>query len=235
MALNFTTDARAQFKNDDLKRRLLECVNNEKSNFLNLAEDFYGQQQRSEESYLQFCKAVIATIDNVLTAGDWEDSLFLRNTVKPLKKIREEALELLQQISGDTSNVKNSEIPTLSEDTVALYISIFQNNGHNLPQWELQLQSITSHLLGRPVYQNEEDMQKAIRLKLAQTSEAYIVVAVKRSAIQSELYQPQRLDRNGNPLVTLTDSAVSPENILEFVHQGKRYHFLKGRLFKQSE
>lgn len=229
MGLGFSTDARANIHSDALKKQLLECINNEKENFLEIAKIFDQKEQRTKEDYLGLSQQVIKAIDQVLQAGDWEDSLFLRNTVKPLKKIRDAALELQEQARA-TSGEKKLTLRDLENDETLVYISIFQSEGHNIRKWELQLSSLRSHLLGRPVYEKEEDVQKVIRQKLIQISEAYVVVAIKQSDFQDFSYQEKRVDRSGNTLLTLKEKAVKPENIFKFIHQGKQYYFVKGKL-----
>ncbi len=162
MALGFSVDTRVNVKSDALKHQLLECVNNEKADFSEVAKVFYQKEHRTKEDYLAFSEEIVAAIDHVLQAGDWEDSLFLRNTVKPLKKIREATLQLQQQVNASSGEQKMS-LRDLDDDELLIYISIFQSEGHNIRKWELQLSSFQSHLLGRTVYENEEDVQKVIR------------------------------------------------------------------------
>ncbi len=233
MRLGFTANARVNVKSDALKHQLLECIASEKADFSEVANLFYQKGQRTREDYLAFTKEIVRAIDKVLKAGDWDDSLFLRNTVKPLKKIRDEAVALqkhAKMVAGETEIT----LRDLEEDETLVYISVFQSEGHNIKKWELQLSSLQSHLLGRPVYEQEEDVQKVIRQKLIQTSEAYVIVAIKKEGIQDFAYQAARVDRHGNTLLTLKEKAVKPENIFKFAHQGKRYYFVKNKLVLQS-
>lgn len=232
MSFRLSVNTKENVQSEDLKRRLLDCITSEKVNLTKLLEEFNSQSYPDDESYAQLCKVTLEIIDKVLKSGNWEDSLFLHNTVKPLKKLREEIQHLLQRIEGG-NELYDLDLPQLSEDSVKLYISIFQNDGHNMRKWELQLRSITSHLMGRPVYRNEEDVKSAIRLRFVQASEAYIVVGVKKALIQSNSHLPARQDRNGSELVALKPNAVTPENILEFVHMNKRYYFVKTKLVEQ--
>lgn len=219
--------------NDALKQHLLDSVKQQKANFMTIAKEFYQKGHRSREEYIQLTDAIIQAVDNVLNENSWDDSLFLRNTLKPLKEIREEAIRLKQEATMTVEEHKMS-LRGLTEDEMFAYISIFQSDGQNLRKWELQLNSIRSHLLGRPVYENEDDVQKVMRQKVIQTSEAYIVVAIKKEDVQNFAYQASRVDRLGNPLLTLKESAVKPENIFEFIHQGKRFFFKNGKLIPQE-
>lgn len=242
MSLGFSKSGISSAKNDELKRHLLACVDAEKVDLSQVAEKFYAQHttDTSEQKALDiseqktFCQAVIDSVDRVLEAGDWDSSLFLRNTAKPLKKLREQAEQLLKQIDHTQAPEAAYRQKALADDDVRLYISLFQANGGDLKQWALQLRSIRSHLLGRPVYENEEDVQKIVRQKTNRLSEAYVAVVVKKTAVLSEPFRAPRLDRNGNTLVTLKDGAVSVDNIVEFVHGGKQYQFVRGALHESG-
>ena len=217
---------------DALKQQLIDCLKQEKVDFIEIARDFYQQDRRTKKDYLELTDAIIAAVDHVLNTNDWEESLFLRNALKPLKKIRDSAITLKEEA---TMTVADQQITLrgLEDDEMLVYISIFQSEGHNLRKWALQLSSLRSYLLGRPIYEKEADVAKMIRQKLVQTSEAYVVVAVKNNEIQNFSYQAERIDRFGNPLLTLKDTAVKSDNIFEFVHQNQRYFFVNGKLIPQ--
>lgn len=227
MTLQLST-ANFDLKKEALKQRLIDCVGDEKKQFLQMADQFYQLKRRSEIDYRRLCEAIIASADHVLMADDWDSSLFLRNTLKSLKKIREQALQLREHLGG-SAEAKYTP-PTLSEGVVKLYISLYQSNGHDLKLWASQLASISSHMIGRPVYESEEEAIKAIRRKLSQTSEAYAVVSVDKSKIVGADQLRPRKDRLGNTLINLLPGAITDASILEFVHAGKRYYFCDQRL-----
>lgn len=229
MTLGFLAETQRNENNEALKQQLFDSVCHGKSQVSEIARTFYGKEQQTKEDYLAFSDAIVAEVDRVLEAGDWNDSLFLRNTVKPLEDIREEALNLQEQVRLSSGEQKLT-LRDLEDDEVLVYISVFQSEGHNIKRWELQLNSLRRHLLGRPVYENEEDVRKVIRQKLIQISEAYVAVAIKRSDIQNFAHQVKRVDRRGNTLLTLKESAVQPENIFKFVHQEEQYYFSDSKL-----
>ena len=53
---------------------------------------------------MQALEDMIAAFDRVIAAGDWDSSLFLRNTVKPLEDMREEARQLREQLMGNVTS-----------------------------------------------------------------------------------------------------------------------------------
>lgn len=224
MTLDFSPTARKHLKNEELKRHLIECVNEENSKFITIAENFNKLERRDDQHYLELCNAIIEAVDHILGSDKWDNSLFLRNTMRPLKKIRDHAIELRQGFDG-VVGAKKLIIPKVGENCVKLYVSLYQANGHDMKKWTDQLNSLGSYMIGRPVYQREEDIIQAMRKKLSQTSEAYIVVAVDKSKIISSMHGEQRKDKLGTRLVTLVPDAIDTGNILEFVYQSKRYYF----------
>lgn len=208
------------------KTDLLACVQQEKIDFTQLADTFYQQTHRSSESYVSLCEAVIKAVDRIEASGDWQQSAFLKNSFDSLKKCREQAQTLYMQLTG--KNLLQQDMKVLSANQTRCFISLYQSQGHDLKLWALQLMSIENHIVGRPIYRNEEDVQKVMRLKLSQTQEAYAVLAVENHKIIEQ--GKKRVDRIGNELLTLPAGSVKTENILEFVHVGRRYRLNKGVL-----
>lgn len=235
MRPSFTFSVQKDVKNERLKQLMVECIEKEKGHFTQLANDFYNRGDRNERHYLDLCNAIISAADGVLNASDWESSLFLRNTIKPLKSIRDHAVELREALGGDDLAAATHSTAPLAENCVRLYVSLYQSNGHDIKKWANQLDSIVRHMTGRPVYQDEEAVRKMVRAKCAQTSEAYVVVAVNQSKIISNANGKRRKDRFESVLIDLLPGALMRENILEFVHQNKRYYFHEGQLLLQNK
>jgi intracellular multiplication protein IcmQ len=227
-----TTDVQ-HFKNDEQKYQLMNCLSEEKERFKKLAESYYTPVGSNDENYYQMCEEIIKTVDRVVASCDCENSLFLRSTVKPLRQLRQQAI-LTLEAAGRV--VKDFQLPKIevNAETQLVYISLFQSKGLELSQWELQLRSITSHVIGRPAYAEEEQVKKVLRQKLQQHNEAYIVVAIPKIKINMHAHLPERRDHFGNVLLHLAANAVQVENIIEFVHQGVRYHFYKNKLIAQK-
>jgi len=222
---------RTQMKNDELKRNLLANLEKENESFSDVASAFYAQDPHDVDSCLDAVKAMLSSMDNVLNVGDIDSSLFLRNVVKPLRKIKQDAAELKQNLLEQKGVIDEDILEREITDTqTKLYVSLYQSEGHDLQKWAAQLSSIESYMMGRPIYQNEEDVQRIIRMKLGQVSEAYAVIAVNKQAIVKDNFGRGRKDRLGNEVVNVEMKTVAPDNIIEFVHTGKRYHFYKHKL-----
>ncbi len=220
--------------NSDLKQQLINYLKQETVDFKEIAERFYQQEYHSEEDYLALTDAIINATDRVLNADHWEDSLFLRNALKPIKQLREQAL-LVKKEATVTLSDPSVTLRPLADNEQLVYISLFQSEGHDLRKWAIQLSTLSHHVLSRPVYEKEEDVVAVIRKKLIQVSEAFVIVAVKKQEVQPIALHSERVDRLGNVLLTLKDTAVKTENIFEFVHQQQRYFFVNGQLVVNSE
>lgn len=217
-----------------IRKKLCEEVSREKMKFLELAQAFYDSSQRTEQQCLELAQSIIITVDNVLAAGDWGSSLFLKNMIKPLQELREHALQSKTELMCAQGLEEIPEYP-LKEHETKIYISLFQAEGHDLAKWEAQLRSIHAYMAGRPIYKNEEEVRKTIRQKLMQTSEAYVVAVVDQAKILENEFPAKKMDRQGFELLTIQLGAVSPQSIIEFVHLGKRYHFYNQRLMPKEK
>lgn len=228
MSEEFVTNSLQQ-KDGLLKQSLLDALRDEKVNFMTIAEEFYHQPQRNDESYIALCREILKSLNQVLDAGNWDESLFLRNSVKPLKQLRERVLHILKTVTGEEADAKDA----LPAGTQFVYVSLFQSKGHDLRQWEMQLRSLHRYMSGRPAYAREEDIESLIRSKISPEGDAYVILAVPLDAIREVEYMPTRLDRQGRELVSLKEGAVTPDQIIEFVHVKKRYRFINGKLIEK--
>ena len=224
----------SELKSFELKKKLLECLDTEAREFSEAARAFVSQGQLSPEDKTGLLKAIVAAVDHVMTAGDWNSSLFLRNTLKPLIAVKEEAeTELKKYEEVSTARISKKYMPT--EHEIAVYISLFQSDGYNIGKWAMQLRSLDRYTVGRPIYEQEADVEKRIRLRSSgAVNEAYVTVTVKKTDIQSNSFQASLKDTFGHPLLSLKETAVRNGKIGEFVHQNSRYDFIDGQLIKKA-
>src|SRR3990167_3064888 len=220
------------FKGQDLKRKLLECLDKEARQFSEIARTYFVKDHLSKEDKTGLLNSVINTVDHVMAGGDWNTSLFLRNTIKPLMAIKAEAeLELSKlQMKADEKSVT---IQPATENESEVYISLFQSDGYNVGKWAMQLRSLDRYVVGRPIYRNQTDVEKRIRLRAAGGNEAYVAVIVKKTDIQADAGAPLK-DQFEHPLCLLKETALRNGRVVAFVHQEIRYHFVDGQLIKQG-
>lgn len=228
MEISLSDNAR-DIKSDELKQHLLNVVKQENFSYSDLAEKFYGDYQKDAEGYLEIMHEVIGIIDRVLEAGDWDSSLFLRNTVKPMKALREQAVEAIKFLDA-SADESLYQPEALEQNAVVIYVSLFQNQGDDLSKWALQLRSLSRYVLGRPIYADEADVKKLIRIKASRSCEAYVAVAIDKQFIQEGDMVLKRTDRHGSALLNLAPGAIKTSNIREFVHMDKHYYFYDGQL-----
>ncbi|PHQ78227.1 MAG: Dot/Icm secretion system protein IcmQ [Coxiella sp. (in: Bacteria)] len=234
MTGSITMTASKKTQSDEIKRQLLVDMQEEQSTYMQKLTEFYKTEDHSKADYIELMKGVIASVDKVLNGCDYESSLFLRNTVKPLKEMRAKAVDILEQIDAQALSEKNYLLPTLEKECVPVYVLMFQSKGHDIENWSQLLRSLGRYVLGRPIYKTEEDVQKVIRAKMSSEHEGYAKVAVSQSVLDSLDELSVRKDRFGNELISLPAGIVSSQHILEFVHGKKRYHFIRGNLIDVS-
>ena len=230
MSLSVVTENRHQLHHQDAKKQLLEQLKLKDAEVTSLVEAFYAKQAYSTQDYLTFCQRVDNIMQELLQND--QDSLFLRNALKPLRDLKAQAQQILA--SNQEGPLPAQRISTLDSSTRRVYILLFQNDGHNLRQWALQLRAIERYALGRPVYAEQTDVEQAIRLRLSQSREAYVVCTIACDAILSDAIN-KRSDRYGKPLLNLSEKAVTSDCIEAFVHQGKRYQWHDGQLTLEQD
>lgn len=223
----------AKLKKLELKRKLLVGMTEKRDVVMSKLNEFMQQDLNEQADYIALAEVIVKEVDELLASDDYESSLFLRNTVKPLKEMREDALNLLAQLQGSKTDVAHQLTP-LNDDKQPVYVLVFQQQGHNLQKWTQLMRSLNRYVLGRPIYATAEAAEGVIRNKLSQDHEGYIKVAVDKAALEAGAEMSPRKDRFGNELVNLPAGAVNSQHILEFVFGKKRYHFIKGELVDVS-
>src|SRR3990167_1244297 len=230
MDSNRITPKLDEYKTQELRQKLLDCLDREAREFFEVARTYFTKDQLSQEDKTGLLQAVIQAVDHVSSAGDWESSLFLRNTIKPLMQIKSEAEVELAKLSKKAEESQNKETP-LSENEAKVYVSLFQSDGYNIGKWAMQLRSLDRYVVGRPIYGNEEEMLARLRARAqAAVNEAYVIVVVKKTDIQHPAHGAAMKDQFGNPLVSLKEKALKFGRIAAFVHQGVYYQFVDGQL-----
>lgn len=233
MTEQVTMVASAKHKNDQVKRQLLVAMTKKRQDLMQKFAAFMKNDLHEKQDYVMLAKGIVADVDSVLNENDYESSLFLRNTVKPLKQMREEALSVLALLD-EQDEIEKHFTPVLKEDMVPVYVLVFQQQGHNLAKWAQLLRGLSQYVLGRPIYATEADVRKVIRTKMTEDQEGYVKVAIDKAILEKCALMAPRKDRYGNTLLSLPAGTVSSHNILEFVQGKKCYHFNEGELIDVS-
>ena len=189
--------------------------------------------QDNLEQHVEFNRELLAILNELLAAGDWESSLFLKVASKRVKALRDEAQALLDQAATQQDAQGVSDV--LREGHEKVFISLYQAAGNDIQKWHNTLKGLALNNVGRPVYQNEDHVQASIRARGNQVCEGYAVVQIKTSNLMKMPDGRVPKDRYGNELLTVRENAVSLENIREFVHANDQfYDFREGKLIPKS-
>lgn len=187
-------------------------------------------QIKQKQLHLNYCQEMLASIEHIETAGDWQESLYLRNLVKPYVKLKASLIEVINTLTAQLNQSTSPEQYELAEGQRWIYISLFQNQGHSLAQWTLQLKSIDRYLQGRPIYAEEAEVISFVRSHRSTINHAYVVAWINEDQLDQDPYAVPRYDRCGHTLLTLKGGAVKPAHIVTFVHMNQFYHFQDGQL-----
>lgn len=189
----------------------------------------------SQEQYKEITDKVAELLKDLLATGNWEASLFLRTAYKKIYELYEEALFLSAQLGKSTApEFEKIHQEKLNQGLVLVYISLYQSDPLNLTKWENTLKSIREYTITRPVYAQQDHVEEAIRSKQGAINEGFVTVYIKKEDIIPAYVGKKVEDRWGHELLTIRDGSLLPSNILEFVHQGKKYEFKNGKLSLKS-
>lgn len=188
------------------------------------------------DEYKRINAQIVEILHNLLETGNWEASLFLRTAHKRLQAFYDQALALEKQFEKEVSESHDQvHKMKMQQGYVKVYVSIYQSDPYNLIKWENTLKSIKEYSINRPIYRSEEYIEEMIRSKHGSPNEAYVVIYIPGTDIIPAYAGKLIADRWGHELLTLRDNSLRPENIAEFVHQGRRYIFSEGKLLLKSE
>lgn len=188
---------------------------------------------------LKAMQDLVKALDEVLGAGTWQESLFLRGLEKRVRDLRTEAEQVLVSLTTE-ANLKAPGFMAAQarnkaqHETELVYISLYQQNPNDLRKWEKTLRSITENSVSRPIYREQAHVEEMIRTRPDPSKESYIVVSVKTADIIKGLVGKASVDKSGNELLAIRDGGVLSHNIKRFVHAGRAYDFIEGAL-KLSE
>ena len=102
-------------------------------------------------------------------------------------------------------------------------------------RWEVTLRSLSTQVLGRPVYLSEDEVVEMIKIRDKGVQDAYVSLWVSEELLQERFQKLGLTDSLGRKVYSLGSVQVSPERV-EFVHaNAMRYRVVKGRLVLNVE
>lgn len=199
-----------------------------KRDFVSSAQSFYDQGRYDTSHLLALVDAVLLALGKLTAECGAVDSSYLNAQLKPFFLLQQEAHELKKQLLSKHGVVTIAE-PVLAEDAVKVYISLYQADGYDMEAWQAQIASVASYSVGRPIYKDQECVEQAIRQRMKQSAEAYVVAIVPKSAIVSSVGAGLGF-KHSDGRIHLHSGVLRKEHIVEFVHSGRRYRYIDGQL-----
>lgn len=177
---------------------------------------------------------LLTSIDKAIQEGRWDSGLFYKNVLKRLLKMREYVIDQLPDENETAVDVSSQDIMLQHKEGYELvYVAIYQAEGNKLDRWLSVIRTLNERCMSRPVYPDEAQVQETMRSKRSR-NHAYVVVWIKKTDIISSPNGNIFKDQLGHELVTLKDNSLKLNNIIEFVHDGRRYLFKEDRLLLRN-
>ena len=175
-------------------------------------------------------KRFIEIVDEGLAAGEWQGTHLLRSMEKKIQALREEAVQLQNQLKEEEMAKSIGAAGGSISDLQTVYVSVYQQDFNDLRKWERTLKSITDYSITRPVYKEEEHIKEMIRGRPDPNKEGYVAVMVKNEDIVKGFVGKPATDKSGYDLLNIKEGGVRPGGIRRFVLGGKSYEFVNGSL-----
>ena len=112
-------------------------------------------------------------------------------------------------------------------NTKRLYVFVYQVMGGDLSRWQVTLDALTSSCVGRPVYEEENQIKQYLLSRGQKQTDGYVICDVDK-----QYFLPLSVkDSIGQPLISLSQGAITQASIRRFVHSdGTIYDYIQGKL-----
>lgn len=185
-------------------------------------------------------RELLHVLDSTIEKGPWDKSIFLGTIGKKLKEIRfnfknrlrfldpgfEETIAEINISASPIAETPSASVPQqLSGDQIEAYVSLYNVDGGNIAKWEKILQTMDKQIVSRPVYATEQAARASIRAKTIRKNDAYAAFYLSKEDIIPPKDGKAPLDRLGNSLLILKDTALKLSNITRFCHESGIYLF----------
>ena len=220
---------------EQLKKEIMDVVASEKAAFEKKLNVYKELEDPTEQDYAKLNAEWIASLERIKQIYDknnGKDSLFLRNTINPLLKLLDEAVENQQQVEqiNQPAEVTFKQKPLQPHQT-RVYVVLYQADGGDLSKWVMQIMSLPKLLATRPVYLDENDARQACRIGNDAMTKGYLSIIVNKDQILHDELAERRKDQNNNSLELLKDTAIRDDGEIEYLVLGReRYRWLSNQL-----
>jgi len=171
-------------------------------------------------------------IDNILNAGNWDNSIFLKQAATKLRNLLLEADRLgkIFALQQTTTTKENSISRTIKSEIplgfTQVYVLLYQIDGNNLGAWYENIKSLVGYSANKSTYKNKDHIEEFIRSKSNNiTHSGYVVVNVKSNDFYN--IEAPKLDIYNHELLVLKENAIKLENIIEFVLANKQHYIIE--------
>lgn len=179
---------------------------------------------------------IVNALNKAIADGPWEESNFLKILGKNLVELRDKFVEELGIALQEPAKIQ-SQLIRRSASTDAqqeVYVSLYSSDGINLQSWERIIANLPRQMISRPIYANEDALKEIIKTKENKLNEAYVAIYINQSDILTLPPDKSPVDKLGTVLLCLKDKTLNLESITKVVHVSGIYHYLNGRLIKNS-
>ncbi|NBX84538.1 MAG: Dot/Icm secretion system protein IcmQ [Gammaproteobacteria bacterium] len=168
-------------------------------------------------------------MNQLLAEKDWEQATYLKILREELQKIYTTFNELAGQVYSQVSEEAQAQAQLLNFDKTdykLVYISVYSSEGVNLDAWQRIIINLPKQFITRAIYENEYDVQDAIKMAPIFANAAYVAIWVEKNLILSSEDFPPQFDKLGNQLINLRDRAVQLNKIDFFWNNMSKYRWI---------
>ena len=134
MTLAFSPVGRQQTAQHQDRQHIISVLDQENERVSAALQDLYACEGENTAASIVYCQRILASVDNVEAAGDWESSLFLRNVVKPIREVADKAKAMLQELQAEPLSVETVK-QAIADHQQLIYVALYNAQGDQLAHW----------------------------------------------------------------------------------------------------
>nr|NKB47707.1 Dot/Icm secretion system protein IcmQ [Legionellales bacterium] len=186
-------------------------------------------------------KLLLESLDKAIKEGPWARSTYLANLGKKLKEHHYRIHQALTELEALEHPLKSQGGGGLAQriaqraGQTQVFIALYNTDGTNLAKWEKLLMGLRTLSVSRPIYANEDDMRALVRSKPNKQNEAYAVAFIDSDKIIAMEEEVLPRDKLGHALLTLKDGAITPQQVVRFMHVSGHYLYKNNKLVRQGD
>jgi hypothetical protein len=147
------------------------------------------------------------------------------------KVVREQLQNILQKYTKKIRQLQlfgqdvEKKTDVLLPDEMLVYVYLFNAQGSTLKNWENLLlpKALIDHSVNRPIYVDQQDIEKMLRAKQNKTQHAYLIIAIKKQSVLQTEENKELKDQYGFPLLRIKQGSLDTAKIKKFIHNEHEY------------